>query len=717
MSTTESSSFFDSLANAASDVVATVSTALGVAEAAPADTPDPPPAAAERQATRRAVAPPAEPAAAELDADEASVGFTAAVSAVESAFEGLFSRPAATTDTASSAADGEVATQTTADFLLDGDSADIGAAEVDFEAAPFSDPEEAVIGGFSEVSPADAVAEPDVFQRLTALAEAGASAVGDFLVESQERLDDAAELEAEGGARLPQTRSDDLTALGSDLDRDGIRDVDDTDRDSDGIADDVDLDDDNDLANDDVDDDDDNDGLSDVGDVIALRSNDDTVQQTLDQQALGGARSPNEVGTEIGITDAIFARSSDLDRDGIADNVDTDIDDDGLRNFEDDDNDNDGIPDEKDDDNDNDGFSEQEELEASRLVFSSAPTVQEAIDLRVERAAEPKRVILDTPQVVDNATRAAALASDFDGDGVKDDVDVDIDGDGIRNINDLDDDNDRTPDETDRDIDGDAFMDATEAATPSLLGGTDGDGLDEQAGGTRVVVKGAATSVDARDDSQLEATLGSDLDRDGERDAFDSDVDGDGLRNLFDLDDDNDGLLDVFDRDADGDGFNDRSEVGLIRSSVERGEGVTIRDDLADPVAGPPDEDLLDRVVREARDVARRAGSAVEKTLGTEELEDGFGVGAPRQADVGGNTFRDVVRIEDLRSAGAADLDGDGVANRLDDNIDGDLATNDRDIDDDNDGVADVDDADSDGDGLSDVSAHVIGGSGSDESD
>jgi hypothetical protein len=168
---------------------------------------------------------------------------------------------------------------------------------------------------------------------------------------------------------------------------------------------------------------------------------------------------------------------------------------------------------------------------------------------------------------------------DTDGDGIKDDEDVDADNDGIYNTYEGDDtidtDGDGIPDYKDIDSDGDGCTDAKEA------GFTDADG-DGVVDGTGIAADGTVSGSDGYgyladiDNSNVPDFLESsinicyvddDNDDDGIKDDEDVDADNDGIYNTYEGDDtidtDGDGIPDYKDIDSDGDGCNDAKEAGF----------------------------------------------------------------------------------------------------------------------------------------------------------
>ena len=290
-----------------------------------------------------------------------------------------------------------------------------------------------------------------------------------------------------------------------------------------------------------------------------------------------------------------------------------------------------------------------------------------------------------------------ALA-DSDGDGLADGEEglIDRDADGLIDPLDPDDDDDGVPsiDEESGDTDNDGLADVHDDDD-------DGDGL--------------PTSV--------EAPRG-DTDGDGDPDYVDSDDDGDGHLTIVEegltADPDGDGVPNYLDDDSDGDGLADRDESA---TADEDGDGLV---DLVDPFEAPPtDTGTTDTGTTDTGTTDTGTGSGTTDTGTTDtgtppptpttptasdrdgdgiDDDDELAVGTdPDNPDSDGDGRSDGAEWSDL----AADLDGDGLIDALDDDDDGDgipTRVEDQLLDDpDGDGISNARDLDSDGDGIPDA--------------
>ncbi len=316
----------------------------------------------------------------------------------------------------------------------------------------------------------------------------------------------------------------------------------------------------------------------------------------------------------------------------------------------------------------------------------------------------------------------------------------DSDGDGIRDDLDLDDDNDGIPDQEELggvdlsgDMDGDGVFDWRDADSGCADG--DGDG----------VCDALPASVDADGDG-----IPNHLDRDADGDGITDTVEGGGVDDdrdgvvdgLVDLnrdglhdplqpdplplpDTDEDSAPDFLDRDSDGDGLTDAREAGAMDvdgDGAPDGAGVDadgdgLRDDLAGPGALPqPDTDMDG-----APDWRDRDSDGDGSPDAVEAFDvDGDGAADLPALDVAPEPDHDGDSLPDWRDP---EDDGDGLTTQeedvnndgdpRDDDTDGDGTPDYLDLDDDGDGVDTADDncprvenpdqADSDGDGVGDA--------------
>ena len=344
--------------------------------------------------------------------------------------------------------------------------------------------------------------------------------------------------------------------------------------------------------------------------------------------------------------------SADTDGDGVPDAED-DFPNDSEEHL---DSDVDGIGNNQDSDDDNDGLSDLAEIDLGTDPLNPDTDGDGVIDPMDALPMDP------TEQ------------SDFDGDGIGDNLDPDDDNDGSPDVNDLfpfdpkefgDLDGDGIGDNSDPDIDGDGLYNAEETAlgTNLLVPDTDGDGM-----------------LDSLDAFPLDPSEWLD-------------TDGDGFGNNTDLDDDNDGISDIVEQalgtnpllaDTDGDGVIDGLDAFPLDPSESLdadGDGIGDFTDPDDDNDGVPD--LLDLFPYD----------------GTESADiDADGIGDNADTDDDNDGSPDGVDLFPLDPSEWMDSDSDGTGDNAD-------------TDDDNDGVVDAleitrgtnpYEADSDGDGTDD---------------
>lgn len=337
------------------------------------------------------------------------------------------------------------------------------------------------------------------------------------------------------------TQDIEVTTTACDNDNDGVLDVDDPDDDNDGILDvDEDINGDGDYTNDDTD----GDGIPNVFD---LDSDNDGIVDVIE----GGGEDPDGDGV-IG-TGPI----TDVDNDGLADDVDPsqggtplpnpDTDGDGMDNVIDIDSDDDGIVDNVEGqasdgyiapvgtDTDNDGIDDAYDIHNGGVAIDPEDTDGDNEDDYVDTDAD-NDLVNDVDE--SNNPYVAPTGNDSDGDGLDDAFDVDgtssTDNGGPTN-------------------DGTVPNDFTNDANPSTPQLDWREPLDNDNDG---VVD--AEDPDDDNDGILDVDEDANLDGDNNPATNPSDTDGDGIPDYFDLDSDNDGIVDVIEgggEDPDGDGI------------------------------------------------------------------------------------------------------------------------------------------------------------------
>jgi len=267
--------------------------------------------------------------------------------------------------------------------------------------------------------------------------------------------------------------------------------------------------------------------------------------------------------------------SVDSDGDGIGDSSDTDNDGDGLVDTEEnfpDDTDNDGIPNSEEEDRDGDGVVDtDDDAPFNKLIWSDmdGDGINDEIDADMD-GDNLSNASDAFPRDSDNDGIPNRIDTDDDGDGTPDEQDLypnDTDNDGTPNALDSDDDGDGLSDTVEssfgtnpivRDTNGDGVMDSSVEASLD----TDGDGLNDAVDGSPKV-HANVSDLDADGTPDI-----NDSDRDGDGilntvDIYPEDSDNDGLSNLIDTDDDGDGIDDDVDTgliDSDNDGSGDESD-------------------------------------------------------------------------------------------------------------------------------------------------------------
>jgi gliding motility-associated-like protein len=315
----------------------------------------------------------------------------------------------------------------------------------------------------------------------------------------------------------------------------------------------------------------DNDGLANIFDL-------DNGNIHSSGYATNGGQTPNsQPDTQVG-GDRDWRSAVDKDGDGVPDINDTDDDNDGILDIDEgtDDLDQDGLPNNRDLDSDNDGIPDIIEAGGSDPDGDGFPGTG-LIDTNVDANGLPS-ILASVPISVNDAQ------DDFDGDGVKNFLDIDSDNDGVFDAieaggTDANGDG-RIGPGTANDVDADGFPDIADpinnnngSALGTRLPNLNSDGaqlpnyldLDSDDDGIPDVLE--AGGIDPDKNGVIGIGSITDSDGDGASDLVDSnnggtalnngDIDGDGILNTMDLDSDGDGIPDVLEAegiDNDGDG-------------------------------------------------------------------------------------------------------------------------------------------------------------------
>ncbi len=382
------------------------------------------------------------------------------------------------------------------------------------------------------------------------------------------------------------------------------------------------------------------------------------------------------------------AENTDADGDGINGGADTDSDNDGIDDAVEAgptpafpvDTDGDGMADFVDPDSDNDGIPD---------------SVETAVDTDADGVADFRDPDADDDGIPDAIEDETAYSLDTDGDGIDDGFDVDITGGSDSNNDGVDDsltatdtDGDGQPDYLDIDADNDGIPDTIEADVDLFA---DGD------------------SDQINDRYDVDATLGSDDNNDGIDDSVvPTDTDGDGVADYRDLDADNDSVPDVAES-----GGSDANNDGIVDDAANnQGTTTTPTDSDFDGIGDWREVDSngdgvndIDGTLFDSADVNN--DGVVDDN--TDSDGDGIADAADRSDDFGTAVDTDGDGItDDLEGSG--DADGDGIPNAQDSDSDNDGIPDsteaqpnpDQPVDTDGDGTPDYVDTDSDNDGIGD---------------
>jgi len=322
-----------------------------------------------------------------------------------------------------------------------------------------------------------------------------------------------------------------------------------------------------------------------------------------------------------------------------------------------------------------------------------------------------------------------ATGPDSDGDGIRnqDDLDdendgildvdeglVDADGNGVPDASSTDTDGDGTPDALDLDSDNDGILDLLESqgerelvrALDQVPNGAIDIGID-------VGLNGIPNIIETAPDSGVLTYALADTDGDGVPDFRDRDSDSDGIYDVIEagaLDSDMDGRIDGF-FDMDGKGVDDTIQVSALPIFDTDGDGVldyrdtdSDNDGIPDRVEGGDNRSMPTDTDGDGAADYRESDSDGDGT--PDRLESGDDPNAPIDSDGDG-----VPDFQD-NDPSSNDGGGQGTARRPDRDADG--IANQDDLDDDNDGILDVTEGgfDADGDGFLDANSRDSDGDG-----
>ncbi len=370
---------------------------------------------------------------------------------------------------------------------------------------------------------------------------------------------------------------------------------------------------------------------------------DDLTLESIDTQPNNGQIVQNPDGTLTYIPDPNFTGTDSFtytisDGNGgtstatVTIDVNPDADGDGILDLDDLDDDNDGIPDseEGNGDTDGDGVPDIFDLDSDNDGIS---------DLNESGLSPEKIAELDTDGdgVIDTPVGDNGLADDIE--TTPESGELDLDGDGEADDR-FDTDGDNIPDFRDLDSDSDGILDVTEVGNPD----TDGNGIVD---GEDSDGNGLIDTVDPSHDNSL--TIPPDSDNDGVADHQDLDSDNDGIHDIVEggLDDaDGDGI--VSGSDSDGDGITDSIDNNDGFGNINHPSPLdSDRDDIPDYLDLDSDDDGINDI--------EEVGLADPDGDGRLDSDDIDGDGIADAVDQNNNGFGDIEAVD------LPDSDGDGI--------------------------------------------------------
>lgn len=492
--------------------------------------------------------------------------------------------------------------------------------------------------------------------------------------------------------------------LDTDSDNDGINDIDEgvNDSDGDGIADYLDhkMDEDGDNIPDFVEGNDDPD-LDGLGNAFDLDSDNDGIPDAIDFGLSGVDLDADGIDDSL---DVDFNEGNDNDGDGIVDQITLlDSDADGLPNYLDPDSDNDGLGDGLENqsgfrDTDGDGITDDFDIGINPGTDINGDGIADTAALAdADGDGTPNMLDLDSDNDGVFDTQEAGVV-DTDNDG-KADVGQAL----LTHLRDSD--GDLIPDMFDLDSDNDGVYDISHSPAQSLDSNHDGridSGVDSDNDGIDDQIDNEVTPDNPDQDWDLDGVMDThdqDDDNDGIPDKIEGqkDTDMDGLPNCLDRDSDNDGLSDQIENgkpspsqtDADNDGLDDAYDPDVIGSGDQDGDGIDDAIDVDFTQGADLNRDGLDDALYLAalidsdgdtipdaydtdsdNDLLPDYEESLNLTLtGLDSDNDGIDDGV--DASITGGQDRNLDGIDDSASI-LMDIDGDGLFAHQDPDTDGD---------------------------------------------